>query len=346
MPGRGRPRADARKRKRETVANEAKRAKTTTTEQPDRRQEARQEEPPAVERITLSLDDGPSAAQGNAFRPPMVEEIFNISTILNEPVVPKETATSDTSFSLQFGDDEPPAMIKCAEDDLSAHVPHQLKQKIWENKYINIALLLKGNAELADIFSGGLLHVSADGKVEAKPRQTKEKVANIEQWTEAFLIFTSVYLVRFPDKAQELLKYIAVIRDAASKYPNLSWRLYDEQFRIRQAITVSEWGKINPDLWLRTMPAATSVATTSVQSATQFGSCRGFNRGFCSFIRCRYRHVCDLCGSSSHGMIRCQVGKTQGGGQSDFTFRGFRPTRFSRFSRGFQGRGRGFQSNK
>ena len=45
---------------------------------------------------------------------------------------------------------------------------------------INKALLLKGNAKLADIHSGGLLHV-VNGKTEARPRQLKEKIISTEQ---------------------------------------------------------------------------------------------------------------------------------------------------------------------
>ena len=47
---------------------------------------------------------------------------------------------------------------------------------------------MKGNAELADIYSEGLLHV-VDGKIEPKSKQTKEKINSIEQWTEAFFYF-------------------------------------------------------------------------------------------------------------------------------------------------------------
>ena len=44
---------------------------------------------------------------------------------------------------------------------------------------------------------GGILHVS-DGKVEARPKQTKEKVNAIEQSTDIFFIFMSIYLSRYP----------------------------------------------------------------------------------------------------------------------------------------------------
>ena len=96
------------------------------------------------------------------------------------------------SFGMNIGDEMPSDMIKLSSDDLSAHVPHQLEEKIWSNKYFSIALLLKGIAELNAVFSGGLLHVYPEGKTEAKPKQSKEIIPNIERWTDAFLIFASI----------------------------------------------------------------------------------------------------------------------------------------------------------
>ena len=323
MSSKGRPRADARKRRRELADDEPKRRRV--------------QDSASDERITLSLDDNiPGHTKGTAPRLPLVEEMFDINTILNDPTV--QQAPDKELPTLSFNvEEEPVNMLRCADDDLSAHVPKQLRQKIWENKYINIALLLKGNAELAEIFSGGLLHV-IDGKIEARPKQTKEKVNSIEQWTEAFLIFMSIYLSRYPDKTQELLKYITAIRDAAAKFPNYAWRQYDEQFRVRQALKVENWGKINADLWLRTMPVSSTTSLPSQFDVYQFSSCREFNnKGFCNFYRCRYQHSCDLCGSHFHGMIRCQAGK-----EIPASSRGFRGFRFNGYNRGFRSRGRGF----
>ena len=81
----------------------------------------------------------------------------------------------------------------------------------------------------------------------------------------------SIYLSHYPGKTQELLKYISVILDAAAKFPNYAWRYYDEQFRVRRAERVQNWGKINSDLWLRAM--SVSSTTFSYQpDVYQFGS--------------------------------------------------------------------------
>ena len=241
------------------------------------------------------------------------------------------------SFNLVIGDEMPSERIKCSSDDLSAHVPHQLKVKIWSHKYFNIALLLKGTAELNEMFSGGLLYISPEGKVEAKPRQSKEIIPNIERWSDAFLIFISIYVVRYPGKVQEILKYMSVIRDAASKFSPTCWPTYDEQFRMRQENHVTRWDHINSDLWLSIMPT-TAYKTPSNQNfghSYNSSTCRYFNKGACNFYQCIYRHACDLCGSTDHGMVNCHVGKP---------FRGIR-TRFNRGNRrGSSTRGRWSQS--
>ena len=94
---------------------------------------------------------------------------------------------------------------------ISQHMPHQLKEKLWSHKYFNIALLLKGTAELNAIFSGGLPHVFPEGKIEAKPKQSKEVIPNIESWTDAFLIFASIYSIWYPDKVQEMFQYMSIV---------------------------------------------------------------------------------------------------------------------------------------
>ena len=77
------------------------------------------------------------------------------------------------------------------------------------------------------------VHLHSEHKgtsLETRPESTaKDKVSNIEKWTDAFLIFSSIYLKGYPNKLQELLQYMSIIREAASRSSTLSWRSYDEQ---------------------------------------------------------------------------------------------------------------------
>ena len=71
-------------------------------------------------------------------------------------------------------------------DEIHVHVPMSLKQKIWRGEFINLAILLKGSVELANICSPNVFRVMANGTLEERPRECKEMVDSIENWTDAF----------------------------------------------------------------------------------------------------------------------------------------------------------------
>ena len=95
--------------------------------------------------------------------------------------------------------------------------------------YININLLLKGNVELLEFSSGGDLHMIDKGLVESRPKAVKDKVVSIEKWTDAFLIFASIYLKRYPRKLQEILQFMKIILEAVTRSYSFSWKTYDER---------------------------------------------------------------------------------------------------------------------
>ena len=220
---------------------------------------------------------------------------------------------------------------------MSAHVPLQLCQKIWAHQYINISLLLKGNVELQDLCSGGILHIMDKGQLESRPRITKDKVPTIDKWTDAFLIFSSIYLKKYPNKTQELLQYMSIIREAANR-SSLSWRTYDEQFHLRQATNVQPWGRLNSDLWLRVM--TTNNYQSQTESYVNRAACLDFNNGYCSFIHCKFTHACSNCWRTNHGRQTCfklTSPNVNRGGPAFRRPRGFHP--YARGARPFPRRG-------
>ena len=150
-------------------------------------------------------------------------------------------SNTQESFNLTRGEE---TLCLGGRGHVCTYVPLQLCRKIWAHQYINIALLLKGNVELQDLCSGGILHITDKGQLESRPRINKDKVPTIDKWTDAFLIFSSIYLKKYPNKTQELLQYMSIIHEAANR-SSLSWRTYDEQFRLRQATNVQPWGRLN-----------------------------------------------------------------------------------------------------
>ena len=149
--------------------------------------------------------------------------------------------------------------------------------------------------------------------------------------------FLSIYFKRFPNKLQELLQYMSIIREAASRSPSsISWRTYDEQFRLRQATFVQPWGRLYSDLWLRVMTASTTEPEQSTVNMVK-GTCFDFNNGFCAWNSCRYTHACSHCGGTNHGRQSCFRLHNQSVIRGSSTFRqsrGFRP---------YAGGGRAFQ---
>ena len=151
-------------------------------------------------------------------------------------------------------------------------------------------MLLKGSIELSELCSGGTLHINEKGCIESRPKISKQSIRSIDEWTDAFIIFSSVYLKKFTEKNIEILKYMSVIREAATRYPSSAWVSYDQQFRLRQAnkLTRQSWGSLNGELWLRVMsyPAQNnSMLKRSAESAPNNGqskTCNAFNEGNCT----------------------------------------------------------------
>lgn len=327
----------------------------------NRNKKARTEEAVEVVQLAGQAGDGgadfsspsTSASQGkkNASVPtqhsPSLADFVDFEKVLADSDIPLQTQTGIDPEVAQKSDRPPEILnftggeetLRLGGEDMSSHVPHQLCQKIWSHQYINLNLLLKGNVELQDFCSGGLLHITDKGQIETRPKTVKEKVTTIEKWTDAFLIFTSIYLKRYPDKTQDLLQYMNIIREAAARSSSLSWRTYDEQFRLRQSTNPQPWGKLNSDLWLRVMTV--SSASTQLESLrVSKAHCLDFNNGFCPYNPCKFTHTCSNCGGSNHGRQTCFKLVTTNTPHFFRASQGFRPYRFT--SPSVRGRGRPF----
>ena len=132
-------------------------------------------------------------------------------------------------------------------------------------------------------------------------------------WTDAFLIYTSIYCTIHVLRLQELLKYMQTIRLGAKRNAGFRWKLYDEQFRLRKAQEpASSWAIIDTELWLLYMqPSAGAGNELGLQGAprqTQNNKsfkCYAFNyNGVCAQQYCNFKHSCLKC-SGVHPVISC-----------------------------------------
>ena len=341
MSGKGKPRADARR-----VKKLSRRAKESQEE--DNARPAKQRKIAAKTHAVSDGDDQPHQDD--------VERVFLLDPLADEPFdndvnedvafVDEAQAQKGKEFSRSVG----PSLIPLSVDGVSDHVSLKIKRKIWANEYINLASLLERDMHR----ESSLLYINTNGQIESRAAESKDTIWSIEHWTDCFLVFMDIYVQRYASKVLELIKYMTVIRDAATHLPG--WRQYDRQFRARQALSVSSWAVVHNELWTRVMPGkkkvmndvsnnnGQSVSSYSNQSASYL-KCRFFNNGACHYSRCRFAHVCESCGSREHGKFLCGKQRSiespmNGTNFARSSFRGSRGGSFGG-SRRFRGGNRG-----
>ncbi|KAK6175760.1 hypothetical protein SNE40_014153 [Patella caerulea] len=165
---------------------------------------------------------------------------------------------------------------------IGSNVSAANKSKIIADEYIDLSILLKSNL---DQKQHKFLYIDADGKIISKEKESN-KYLDIEKWTDAFIIFMSIYTCAHPTKCHELLKYMTTIRMRVSRTNGHGWRQYGEQFRRkRPQAPHSSWEHIDYELWLLYMSNVTNppnvhapVAYTSTKTPNStFGKCYDFN---------------------------------------------------------------------
>ncbi|XP_061188703.1 uncharacterized protein LOC133196870 [Saccostrea echinata] len=190
-----------------------------------------------------------------------------------------------------------PSMANSTQLSLGYHVDNSTKQKIANGEYINLALLLVRDPSKLQVST---LSMDAQGQIIAQPKNTN-KITSIDKWTDAFLIFASIYLTAHPNKTQQLLKYLHDVRLGAEK--SQGWVTYDEQYRLRMAINPNgNWGVIDNELWLVYM--SPSVAYNNQRASTYY-KCFDYNyKGKCTRLQCTYTHRCLKC-NDMHPALLC-----------------------------------------
>ena len=233
-----------------------------------------------------------------------------------------------------------PNQIDSVCSPLSASVPQSLKEKIVKGEYIDLALLLEKVGKVNEP-EDMKLTVDEKGCFVWKQNVTKRQISSVHVWTSAFLVFASVYLSVHPHRFQELLKYIHIIRSAASRVSGWGWRSYDIQFRLRQQQQPQRsWSLIDVELWalyIASSPVHNVAPSPQFEGVSQSGNFRGpaqkkgrimptqamllhqkmaankqcfkFNRAGCDNKKCSFAHKCALCGESDHGSSKCKKGK-------------------------------------
>ena len=174
------------------------------------------------------------------------------------------------------------------------------------------------------------------GQLQVTDTRKKTQINTILAWTDAFLVFASVFLAAHPARSQELLKYMHVIRMAAARFPGRGWLEYDRQFRMRQqSHPTRAWSVIDGELWALYVAApgqsylgsggfwgnqpAAAKRFRSFRSQSRparrsnTGVCYAYNRASgCAKTQCTFPHKCSTCQATGHGAFACKAPPTKG----------------------------------
>ncbi|XP_052086251.1 uncharacterized protein LOC127723599 isoform X2 [Mytilus californianus] len=207
-----------------------------------------------------------------------------------------------------------PTYSPSLDDDITLHVSQNLRQKIQRGEYVDLALLLHNS-----VIDNDKQKVTYEqGQLVINPVLPQTKITNIETWSDAFLIFMSIYCSVHPHKFQELVKYMTSIRKGARRHGGIGWKYYDEQYRLKKARDPSgSWGKLDSEYWMWYMQSASvqpeGQATNHASNNRAFYTnqtattlrCYSFNfDGICNKHYCIYNHSCLRCGLH-HPIISC-----------------------------------------
>ena len=140
-------------------------------------------------------------------------------------------------------------------------------EKIINGQYLDLGGLLE--TQMRDHNDRAINLVN--GELCARERSSP-KIATIEQWTDAFILFMNIYVGAHPNKIHQLLKYLHSFRLGACRFSGQGWILYDEQFRLTKASNpASSWGEMDTELWLLYMLPSQSMPVSQASQNSSKG---------------------------------------------------------------------------
>ena len=127
---------------------------------------------------------------------------------------------------------------------------------------------------------------------------------------DAFLIFSCIFLQKYPSEAPNLLKYCSIVREIYTLSSDGAWRTYDENFRRLRQSSNLPWQNPVEELRIKAMSKSKGHNTNdSFRKSKQFNKggkvCFAYNRGDkCRSFPCQYPHICQQC-KGPHPKFNC-----------------------------------------
>ncbi len=201
-------------------------------------------------------------------------------------------------------------MLCSDELPLGVNLPEKTLIRIKQGEYVDLATVLNPSEDHQTIVVNS---IQGQPSINFK-RSNNTKLYNIDQWTDAMLVYGSIYLVAQPDQTAQFFKYIEFIRTMSKSSSN--WLTYDELFRKIREKQHRNWDKPLLIPYINSIKGQgfTSPKSTiqnrqkgqNFRSRTPQGCCYSFHDfAKCDRDPCRFSHKCPIC-SQLHPRIRCK----------------------------------------
>lgn len=216
--------------------------------------------------------------------------------------IPQVVSSRASSASVSFAahTDAAKTGFVSAAIPLHSRVPMKTKEKIWADEYVELSTLQDENVDdvTISVQSGQISTTSS----------AKKKFLTIEQWTDAFGVFSSVYRLKYPSQSEQLSTYMGVVRKIANEKG--AWHYYDTNFRKIKGVCNLSWDQIHSELYVTALSrkqlprfrSGRDLPWKERSRSTVAYTCHKYNKGtYCS--GCDYRHVCKYsnCGGKHPG---------------------------------------------
>lgn len=204
--------------------------------------------------------------------------------------VSAESPRTDILLTLAISNNQK-SHVQSYHTDLGHNVSNNLKLKIANGEYVNLGLLVDRTNE-SDPNDDTKFFSMQGGNITLSSKYKLKLITDIQVWTDAFLIYASIYVLLHPECSTALFKYMHIIRLGASRAEALSWRDYDIQFRLKKEFNPNmSFAVADQELWLLYMYSPLAVQG----SVTQNIPLRRYEfnyEGQCNKNVCQYKHEC------------------------------------------------------
>ena len=166
-------------------------------------------------------------------------------------------------------------------------VDPKVRAKILAKQYVDLEILVGKTTPQMML----VLDVDSNNPLVQVKEQVTKTIANIKQWSDAFLVYIAIYTEQYPTEVPGILKYTQIVRTMAPNSRTNVFLSYNRDFRKLRAHDSMPWSTLHQELFFSLSQHAFTQSTTFPLRRQPNPKKQSFPAGycfsFCSFGRCK-----------------------------------------------------------